>query len=70
MKKPYMHKKLEKVMEKMSKEKSSSYVIPLPCWLDRFIPHLFFTPQHNLEKQGKKYGLIYNAAEHCTKDSI
>ena len=39
-------------------------------WLWRFIPHLFFTPQHILEKEGKKDRQIFDAAYRHDADSI
>lgn len=53
---------LDKVMKTMCKEERNNYVIPLPGWLWRFIPHLHFTPQHLLIKSGKKDRQIFDAS--------
>ena len=45
---------IRKVMKVMNKEDTNNYVIPFPAWIARFIPHTFFTPQHLLQKPGKK----------------
>ena len=54
----------------MNKEDKNNYVIPLPHWLARFIQHLFFTPQHILEKPGKKDRQIFDGSKrynpHCS----
>ena len=49
---PSIQKKLSAVMKTMNKEERNNFVIPLPSRLARFVPHLFFTPQHNLVKAG------------------
>ena len=67
---PSINKNLEKVLHTMNKEDKNNFVIPMPSWLARFVPHLFFTPQHNLVKSGKKDRLIFNAAERPTIDAI
>ena len=67
---PSIKNNLAKVMKTMNKEDKNNFVIPLPSWLARFIPHLFFTPQHNLVKQGKKDRLIFNAAERPTMNAV
>ena len=41
-------------MSTINKEERNNYVIHLPHWLWRFVPHIFFTPQHILEKPGRK----------------
>lgn len=63
---PSIKRKLGPVMKTMNKEERNNFVIPLPLWLWRFIPHLFFTPQHILEKLNKKDRQIFDAAyRHC-----
>ena len=63
---PSIKRKLGPVMKTMNKEERNNFVIPLPSWLWRFIPHLFFTPQHILEKLNKKDRQIFDAAyRHC-----
>ena len=67
---PSIKNNLKKVMNTMNKEERNNFVIPLPSWLARYVPHLFFTPQHNLVKPGKKDRLIFNAAERPTMDAV
>ncbi len=67
---PSITRKLESVMKTANKEEKNNFVIPLPMWLWRFIPHLFFTPQHILEKEGKKDRQIFDAAYRHDADSI
>jgi len=50
----------------MNKEDRNNFVIPLPHWIARFTPHLFFTPQHILEKPGKKDQQIFDASRRYT----
>jgi hypothetical protein len=50
----------------MNKEDRNNFVIPLPHWIARFTPHLFFTPQHILEKPGKKDRQIFDASRRYT----
>ena len=68
------HKSIEdnlgKVMSVMNKEEKNNYVIPFDAWLAKFIPHSFFTPQHLLQKAGKKDRLIYDATRKFTETSI
>ena len=56
-------KNLEQVVQTMNKEEKKNYVIPLPHWLARYIPHIFFTPQDLVEKPGGKDRGIFNAAK-------
>ena len=51
---PSIKKSLPRVMDTMNKEERNNFVIPIPSWIARFVPHLFFTPQHLLEKENKK----------------
>jgi ABC-type phosphate/phosphonate transport system substrate-binding protein len=51
---PSIRAKIDQVMTTMNKEERNNYVIHVPHWLWRFVPHCFITPQHILEKQGKK----------------
>jgi hypothetical protein len=62
--------KLAQVAVTMNKEDRNNYVIPLPHWLARFIPHLFITPQHILERPGKKDRQIFDASRRYTWDSV
>ena len=44
---------IEKTLKTMNKEDRNQYLISLPNWLARFIPHLHVTPQGLLIKDGK-----------------
>lgn len=46
----------------MNKEDENNFIIPLPHWIAWFMSHLFFTPQHILEKPGKKDHQIFDAS--------
>jgi hypothetical protein len=59
---PSIAKKLPQVLATMNKEDRNNFVIPLPHWVARYAPHLFFTPQHILEKAGKKDRQIFDAS--------
>ena len=37
--------------------------MPLPCYIARYLPHSFLTPQHALEKPGKVLRLIFDATK-------
>ena len=67
---PTIARKLDQVQKTMNKEDKNNFVIPLPHWLARFLPHVFFTPQHILEKPGKKDRQIFDGSKrynpHCT----
>ncbi|KAL7503807.1 hypothetical protein ACHAXN_001547 [Cyclotella atomus] len=54
-------KKIDQVLKTMNKEERNCHVIPLPCWIARYIPDVFFTPQYMLEKPGKSNRQIFNA---------
>ena len=47
---PSICAKIEQVMTTMNKEEKNNYVIHVPHWLWRFVPHCFVTPQHILEE--------------------
>ena len=67
---PSVAKKLDQVMVTMNKEERNNFVIPLPMWLWRFLPHIFCTPQHILEKEGKKDRQIFDAKYQHDPESI
>ena len=54
----------------MNKEDRNKFVVPLSSWMWRFIPHIFVTPQHLLQKAGKKDRMIYDASYQVTRDSV
>ena len=41
---PSIRQNLDQVMKTMNKEEKNIFVIPLPGWTWRFIPHLLYTP--------------------------
>jgi len=51
---PFIRAKLSQVQSTMNKEDRNNYVFHVPHWLWRFVPHCFITPQHILEKPGRK----------------
>ena len=58
-----INRKLDQVMKTMNKEDKNNFVIPLPSWIAPFIPHTFFTPQHILEKPGRKDRQIFDGSK-------
>ena len=65
---PTIDRKLDQVQKTMNKEDKNNFVIPLPHWLARFLPHVFFTPQHILEKPGKKDRQIFDGSKRYTPE--
>ncbi len=51
--------KIEKVMNKEDKHR---YLLPLPCWLARFIPNLHVSPQGLIVKVDKNDRLVFDAS--------
>ena len=66
---PTIARKLDQVRKTMNKEDKNNFVIPLPSWLAPVVPHLFFTPQHILEKPGKKDRQIFDGSKRYTATS-
>ena len=62
--------RLDQVMVTMNKEERNNYVLHVPHWIWRFVPHCFVTPQHILIKPGKKDRQIFNASRKYDWDSI
>jgi hypothetical protein len=56
-------------MTTMKKEDKNNYVIHVPHWLWQFVHQCFITPQHILEKPGKKNCQIFDASCKYTWDS-
>ena len=67
---PSIDRKLPQVLATMNKEDRNNFAISLPHWVARFTPNLFFTPQHILEKVGKKDRQIFDASRHTTLHSM
>ena len=55
-------KHLSKVEVTLSKEKRNKHVTAFPCWLERFYPSLFITPQCLICKAGKKDHLFFDGS--------
>ena len=55
-------KLIYQVLSTMNKEERNNYVLHVPHWLWRFVPHCFITPQHILEKPGRKDHQIFDAS--------
>lgn len=53
----------------MNKEEKNCFVMIFPQWIARFLPDIFFTPQHLMIKNGKKR-LIYDGSRRFTPTSI
>jgi hypothetical protein len=45
------------------KEHRNRFNMPLGCYMSRYVPHCFITPQHALSKPGKTLRLIFDAAK-------
>ena len=58
------------VIKTMNKEDRNNCVIPLPAWVARFCPHIFFTPQHILTKPGKSDHQTLDASQQFTPTSV
>jgi hypothetical protein len=67
---PSIHIKINQVLTNMNKEECNNYVIHIPHWLWRFVPHCFITPQHILEKPGRKDCQIFDASCKYDWDSV
>ena len=66
---PSIRKYIVEVLNIMAKEHRNRLNSPLPCYMARFIPHLFLTPQHGLMKPDKAMRLIFDAAKRFTAHS-
>jgi hypothetical protein len=67
---PSICTKIDQVMATMNKEECNNYVVHIPHWLWQFVPHGFITPQHILEKPGKKHPQIFDALWKYNWDSV
>lgn len=67
---PSIKSKIDQVMFTINKEGWNNYIIHVPHWLWRFIPHCFITPQHILEKPEKKDRQIFDDSRKYNWDSI
>jgi hypothetical protein len=67
---PSIQQKCSQVAATMNKEERNAYVMPFSSWTARFCPHIFFTPQHILEKPRKPDRQIFDASRRFTPTSI
>ncbi len=61
---------MELVNKAMNKMDKHNFVIPILSWIARFVPHIFFTPHHLLQKPGKEPRLICDASRRFTPHSV
>ena len=66
---PSVSKNLVDVLNTIAKEHRNRFNIPLPCYMARFLPNSFLTPQHALLKPEKTMRLIFDAAKRYTAQS-
>lgn len=57
------------VLKCMAKDIRHNYSFTLPTYLAPFLPHLFVTPQHLLQRPGKDDRLIYDSSKRYTPES-
>eukprot|EP00804_Cyclotella_cryptica_P019196 CCRYP_006111-RA/>CCRYP_006111-RA protein AED:0.13 eAED:0.35 QI:0/0/0/1/0/0/2/0/649 len=62
-------KNLQNVLITMNKEERNCFVIPFPSWIARFLPDIFLTPQHILQKPGKKDRQVFDGSRRYNPDS-
>ncbi|KAL7535992.1 hypothetical protein ACHAWF_006478, partial [Thalassiosira exigua] len=62
-------KYLVQMLNTMAKEHRNRFNIPLPSYIAWYLPHLFLTPQHVLDKPGKALRLIFDATKRYTPTS-
>lgn len=67
---PSIRAKLSQVLKTMNKEERNNYVLHIPHWLWRFVPHCFIMPQHILEKPGRKDRQIFDASRKYDWNSL
>ena len=67
---PSVAKRLDTAMSRLTTEARNHYVIPLPSWVWRFVPHLFVSPMHILVKPGKKARSIHDLSFRMDADAI
>lgn len=66
---PSVAKYMVEVLNTMAKEHRNRFNMPLPCYIARYLPHSFLTPQHALTRPGKAMRLIFDAAKRYTPQS-
>eukprot|EP00957_Ditylum_brightwellii_P150972 11495813-Ditylum_brightwellii.AAC.1 len=60
---------MEKVRKVMNKEDRNCYLIPFPCWMTRFIPHIHVTTQGLMTKPVKNDRLVFDGPIELDWDS-
>eukprot|EP00957_Ditylum_brightwellii_P156554 11915331-Ditylum_brightwellii.AAC.1 len=55
---------MDKVRKVINKEDSNCYLIPIPCWMMRFIPHMHVTPQGLIIKPVENDRLVFDDKFH------
>ena len=66
---PSIAKNEAQVLKCMAKDIRHNYSFALPTYLAPFLPHLFVTPQHLLQRPGKDDRLIYDSSKRYTPES-
>eukprot|EP00957_Ditylum_brightwellii_P010895 825580-Ditylum_brightwellii.AAC.1 len=64
-----LEKNVDKVRKVMNKEDRNYYLIPFPCWMPRFIPHIHVTPQGLIIKPEKNDRLVFDGSIKLKWDS-
>lgn len=59
---PSINLKLQQVNVTMNKEEWNCFDIPFPSWIAWFLPDVFFTPQHILQKPNKKDRQVFDGS--------
>ena len=54
----------------MNKEERNKFIRVFLCWLERFLLHMYLTPQSLLVKPRKKDRLVFDAAYLASPSSI
>jgi len=60
---------MHKVVKTMNKEERNKFVMALPCWIERFLLHVHFTPQGLVMKLDKKDRQVFDGAHHINLTS-
>ena len=63
-------KNMHKVEKTMNKEERNKFIGVFPCWLERFLPHMYLTPQGLLVKPRKKDRLVFDIPYLASPSSI
>eukprot|EP00957_Ditylum_brightwellii_P141525 10781238-Ditylum_brightwellii.AAC.1 len=53
---------MDKARKVMNKDNRNCYLIPFPCWMTRFIPHIHVTPQGLIIKSKKNDRLVFDGS--------